>query len=171
MATPPIDRALSVLGENSLSVIVMVASSVSPAWAPSPKLDTRTRLMIAAGIFLIRIRVPSRSGRYARWPSQLIAFLLASIFGRGFTTKARDSPSGGSPMVERDTLTVTDPHEGEASLMRRLGAEFIGALLLVAVGAGAVVAFSQVTAQAVARIVGASPRARSRPSSSSSSES
>ena len=60
-------------------------------------------------------------------------------------------------MIERDTLTVTDPHLGEASLMRRLGAEFVGTLLLVAVGAGAVVAFSQVTAQAVARIVGSSP--------------
>jgi glycerol uptake facilitator protein len=56
-------------------------------------------------------------------------------------------------MVERETLVVNDANLGQASLVRRLGAEFIGTLLLVAIGAGAIVAFLQVTAQAVQRIV------------------
>lgn len=61
-------------------------------------------------------------------------------------------------MFERDAMTTTDEIEtGEAPLLRRLGAEFVGTLLLVAIGAGAIVAFLQVTAQGVARIAAARP--------------
>jgi glycerol uptake facilitator protein len=66
-------------------------------------------------------------------------------------------------MVEGEMLTITDPHLGEATLIRRLGAEFIGTLLLVAIGAGAIVAFLQITAQAVSRIVAVSGGAEAVP--------
>jgi glycerol uptake facilitator protein len=49
----------------------------------------------------------------------------------------KSSSIGGRVMAEHDELTVAE--EGEAPLLRRLGAEFVGALLLVAVGAGAAV--------------------------------
>lgn len=63
-------------------------------------------------------------------------------------------------MIEREAVTVTHlPEVGEASLLRRLGAEFIGTLLLVAIGAGSIIAILQVTAQTVARMAAASEAA------------
>jgi glycerol uptake facilitator protein len=64
----------------------------------------------------------------------------------------------GERMLEREGLTTTGvPEVGEAPLLRRLGAEFVGTLLLVAIGAGSIVAFLQVTAQGVARIQESAP--------------
>lgn len=67
-------------------------------------------------------------------------------------------------MVERDALTVPDvPEADEAPLPRRLAAEFVGALLLVAVGAGAVVVLVLGPLQSFSRMVEQTPEGQLPP--------
>ena len=59
-------------------------------------------------------------------------------------------------MIERETASVTDRdlvEAGEAPLLRRLAAEFVGTLLLVAIGSGAAVVLTLRPLQALERLI------------------